>query len=201
MGGDGAGGLAMAILLVMIALVVGGFLVFYMIGRAATHKSPGKRRFLPWLLGLAGLGLGYLAIFPIFFESTWAPPPTIRFIVPAGFNQPSVILLEDPSSSNELMWTGSTLPFFGMTAEVAVPASGVLRVKSYGPAEGRADTSVAWSDRGDGASDIGGGGGPAPPGINAVSFMHFVRDQGANEPIYGGDEEAAAYIRRREAGQ
>lgn len=201
MGGDSASGLAWAILALMVALIVGGFLIFYMIGRAAGAKSPGKRRFLPWMLGLLGLGLGYLAIFPMFFESSWAPPPTIRFVVPAGFNQPSVILLEDPSSPNELPWTGSeVLPFSGVTAEVIVPASGVLRVKSYGPAEGRADTIVAWSDRSDAATDIGGGGGPAPPGINAVSFMHFVRDRDANEPIYGGDEEAAAYIKRREAG-
>jgi hypothetical protein len=131
-----------------------------------------------------------------FFESTWAPPPELRIVVPDGFAQKWVLLLEDPKTGQDIHWQGSAAPFSGLRADIAVPAGGILRVKGFGAMAGRADTRVVWSD---GAPINGAGGGPAPAGVDAVSYMAFAR--ASSDPTAMPEHlpaDLAAYVKARE---
>jgi hypothetical protein len=199
LGGDGLGGLALAFGLAMVAMLVGGLAVAYLFGRALArrwHLSPGQGRLLGVASGAAGLLIGLAVVTATFFESTWAPPPELRIVVPDGFAQNWVLLLEDPKSGQDLDWQGSTAPFSGLRADVVVPAGGIVRVKGFGAMAGRADTRVVWSD---GAPINGAGGGPAPAGIDAVSYMAFAR--ASSDPAAMPEhlpEDLAAYVKARE---
>lgn len=67
-----------------------------------------------------------------FYESSFSPPPELRLTAPAGFDAPWVVLLEDPRGRT-LVWDESALPFMTTTAELALPPSGVVRIRSFGP--------------------------------------------------------------------
>lgn len=192
MGGDGMGGLSAAILLAMLAMLAAGFLIFYLVGRKVFRGS----RPVALLLGLAGLGAGYLAVTATFFENSWSPPPLIRIETPAGYNHPNVILLVDRSAPDSLVWRGSTLPFSGQSATLQVPLGGVVRLNDIGPLAGRVDATVEWSD---GSASAGIGGGPAPTGLNAESYTIIVRTPDGAEPPYANETAMAAYIQAREA--
>lgn len=168
MGGDGMGGLALAIGIAIIAMVICGFLIFYFISRMA-----GSSKILALVLGLVGMGAGVIAVYATFYEDTWAPPPKILLDLPADFKPNSVILLEDSSSPTALAWQGVEMPFFGKSVDIQIPPSGVLRVKSFGPMAGRGDAQVIWSS---GNRSLGSGGGPAPSATKAYIYVYFLRD-------------------------
>jgi hypothetical protein len=199
-GGDGAGGLAIVIGLVMAAIVAAGLVTAVLLGRLLARRlnlSTGGTALTIVALGLAGLGAGGLIIAATFFESTFSPPPTVRFNLPAGFAHKWVILLEDPTATRELPWRGFEGPFSGVRANVEVPASGVIRLRDFGRMSGRADSVMVWSD---GSDTTGGASGPAPAGLNATSYMMFERGDKYDPPSQAPDSVTLINdVRRREA--
>lgn len=175
MNGDGSGGLSTAILLaivLIITLAVGGA-VWLARNRGATRGwSSAKRSGMTGLAILIGLVVGGGAVSATFFENSWSPPPRLELHVPPGYDQTFTILLEDPKARGTLGWTGSTLPFAGQYATIEVPASGIVRVSSFGAAAGRGDLEVIWSD---GVAAQGVGGGPAPSDARANAYILLVR--------------------------
>ena len=198
MGGDHAGGLALAILVAMVLFLLGAVALFVLVGRALTRNLAPRRRFLVvGLMTLAGVGAGWLLVMAIFYEGSWTPPPRLHRAVAPGFDGPAVILLEDPGAATAVEWRGGGLPFTAATAEVVVPPSGIVRVRSFGLMEGRADLDVIWSDR---LQGFGAGGGPGPPGTGASAYMIFERPDlpwdGASQ--FSDPAAIAAYVRERE---
>ncbi len=129
MGGDGMGALALVILLgcmLMIGLpaLLGGWLAY-------KTFAPGPARDLKAaLVAVACAGLGLLAVFATFFESTWEPSNQVVLTLPPGFSHDWIVLLEKPDAPQALQWRGVNLPFFSKTTDVAVPPSGVVVVQS-----------------------------------------------------------------------
>jgi hypothetical protein len=74
--------------------------------------------------GSVGLGAGLLALFACTDPS---PSPQLTITAPTEFAHESVVLIEDPAASQELTWVHGE-------AQLAVPKSGVARLKSLGPA-------------------------------------------------------------------
>jgi hypothetical protein len=180
MNGDGSSGLSTAILLAMVLIVtvaVGGAVWLARNRGTARGWSSAKMSGIVGLAILMGLVAGGGAVSATFFESSWSPPPQLELQVPPGYDQTFTILLEDPKASGTLDWTGSTLPFAGQSAAIEVPASGIVRVPSFGAAEGRGDLNVIWSD---GVATQGVGGGPAPLGSRANSYILLVRPGSGN---------------------
>lgn len=204
MGGDGMNGLAVAILVAMILTVAAGFGLFFL-GGWLLGGWFGLARGPRWLLGLGagalGVGVGFLAVTATFYESTWNPPPTLALAVAPGFARKWVVLLEDPSSPRELRWTGRDAPFSGRTAAVEVPPSGVVRVRSFDWLAGRGDARVVWSD---GARQSGYGGGPAPDGLRASSYIAVNRgdplETQADAPPFHDPAAFARFVAAREGG-
>ncbi len=192
--------MAAAIAVAMALIVLGGILAGVFTGRSVARRWSGINGTMAGLIfGLVGLGGGLLAVVATFYESTWSPPPQITFNTPPGFSKTWVIVLEDPAATTELVWKGWQLPFKGKTTVVAVPAHGVVRLRSLAHAGGRVDTTVVWSD---GSSSTGQGGGPAPQTTRAVSFSAYnrigqngaVSSTAAPEPPFGDSEALGAYI-------
>jgi hypothetical protein len=198
MGGDGASGLAIAIGICMILLVLGGVALFALLGRALTRKlPPTRRRLVLVLMALAGAGLGWMLVMATFYESSWAPPPRLSLATPAGFDAPFVILLEDPRAPGTVEWRDSVLPFTAATAEISVPRTGIVRVRDFGLMAGHADLGIVWPD---GTQGFGAGGGPGPPGTGARSYMIIARPGAPPSDGLEFVEPAAltAYIAQRE---
>jgi hypothetical protein len=179
-------------------LVLGGVALFALAGRALTRKlSPPRRRLVLVLMALAGAGLGWILVMATFFESSWAPPPRLSLATPAGFDAPVVILLEDPRAPTIVAWRDSALPFTAATAEIDVPSSGIVRVRSFGAMAGRADLDVIWPG---GMQGFGAGGGPGPPGTGADAYLIVERpDAPPSDGLQFSDPTAvAAYVAQRE---
>ncbi len=197
--GDGMGALAVLILGAMVLLLAGGALIGWLVGRMATRgTTPGRRRAIIGATTLIGLVAGGLAVTATFYESTWAPPPQARVAVPAGFAHEWAFVLEDPKAPTTLIWAGSNRPFAGWRTDVAMPPSGVLRVRDLGVLKGRGDAQVVWSD---GAVSTGMGGGPGPDGTGALSYVAFDRGgapDAASEPPFSDPAAFAAYLGQRE---
>ncbi len=195
--GDGEDGLAFAILAVAVAMVVAGFLLMFVLGwflGRSLHLKRGKVVLLAIASGLAGIGLGSLAVVATFFEDTWSPPPHLRIDVAKGFRPNWVILIEDPSAPSRLVWRGYNAPFHGISAEIAVPLGGVIRVRSLARVVGRGGTDVSWSD---GASAVGFASGSLPTGAQAADYVAYERQTGAasaDDSLPDGDA-LIAYIR------
>lgn len=174
----------------MAAIVAGGFLVAYLVGRAVFPRHRGRALGL----GLVGAVAGSFLVIATFFKDVWSPPPQLRIEVPAGFAHPDTILLEDARSETELDWRGLRMPFFGVSTTVSVPANGVLRVKSFGPLAGRGDIGLVWSD---GSTSRGQLSGPGPSELSASAYVIYGRD-GAGPTGIVNDEAVERYIRTRE---
>jgi hypothetical protein len=142
---DGFEGLALAIFGAMACMLV----VPALIGAALGYLA--LRRRSPWLgvaLGVVVGGLiGAVAVGFTFFEDTMRPPPQLSVDVPPGFQHEWVFFLADPTSRHAIEWEGRWTP----SARVAVPRSGVLRVRDLGRLDGDL-VEVSLSDgRTDGA--------------------------------------------------
>ncbi len=196
MGGDQGNGLALAIGIVMLLIIFGCGFLLWLIARFLTRKvSPQRRGVVTILLTLAGLGIGWLVMMATFYESSFDPPPELRLTAAPGMDARWIMLLEDPRGQ-ELRWTSSVLPFTSTTANLTVPRSGIVRLRSFGPMAGRADLTVTWSSGQSG----GAGGGPGPPGTGASSYMILPHpnemDAMVDSPYDGAA--LAAYIAERE---
>lgn len=199
MGGDGMGGMAAAIGIVMLFMLLAGFGISFWIGALfarANGWQGGQARRTAIIAGLGGLGIGFAVVTATFFESSWSPPPRLDIAVQPGFKEDWAILIEDPDAATELDWRGTGLPFTQRNARVALPANGLLRVRSFGEGAGRSDLDVRWSD---GAVYNGYAGGPAPPGIIGTSYMAVARAGPDGMPLDLPQGEAlSAEIRRRQ---
>jgi len=96
-GGDQGNGLALAILIVMVLMVLGGVALFAFAGRLLARKlAPPRRRLVMVPMALAGAGLGWLLVIWTFYQSSWSPPPRLHLATAPGFDAPVVIFLKDP---------------------------------------------------------------------------------------------------------
>jgi hypothetical protein len=168
MGGDGMGGMALAILIAMLLMLAFGFGLALLSARGIARRVGGKSGLWGLGAGLGGLALATLAITATFYESTWAPPPRLELSVPAGYAHDWTIILEDRTATRTLTWSRSALPFVQSKATLNIPASGVVRVQSLGKAGGIVNLDVRWSD-GAWYSSIGGG--RAPAGTGARTYI------------------------------
>lgn len=198
------GALAAVILGAMILILLAGFGIGFFLGRVIAGRfgwQSGKRTLAALGMGATGLCIGALIVIATFFESTWSPPPMIRFDVPPGFAPHWVILLEDRTASATIAWRGKELPFSGKSAAIRVPRSGVVRVRDLGEIAGRGDIRTHWSD---GARSIGFAGGPAPKASGATFYSAFDRDgpraARSEAPPFGDEAALAAYVAARERG-
>lgn len=200
MGGDGMGGLALAIVLAMALIVLGGALLAFLLARAAARRkgsSPAAVKKTGLLASLAGVALGSCIVAATFYESSWSPPPKLEISVPPGYAQPWTILLEDPRAPIDIVWSGAKIPFAQRHARINVPLTGLLRVQTLGEAAGRGDLEIVWSD---GAPHNGTGGGPAPAGSGARNYILLGRPlPDGSLPEAPSGESLTAEIRMRES--
>jgi hypothetical protein len=195
------GGMAALIDLVMLLMLVGGTAVFWSIGqRIARSRGLSSRR--SWIVGgfagALGAGAGSLLITAVFFRSTWSPPPTIHFVLEDAGRPDWIVLLEDPSSERTIRWTGTKMPFSGVSTTISVPRGGVVRVKVLG------DQIAPGSAQGvlpNGSVALGQAVGPAPPGSGATSYAAWGWKawERPEDDLPMGDAELAAWLRVREA--
>jgi hypothetical protein len=197
-------GLAQFIAISEIVIVLGGVLLAVLLSRILARRlgwSGAKFLLATLAFCVIGFGGGVLAVIATFYEDTWAPRPEVTFKVPPGFTQYWVILLEDRSSSVQLVWTGVEIPFFGKKTLIEVPSSGIVRLRDLNMICCR--PRVVWSDGK--ITTSGGGSGPAPESTGATHFVIFNRvDPGSSpdpERDYPPKDEAlGAYIAERERG-
>jgi hypothetical protein len=193
--GDGLGGLAAAIGLASLCMVVLPALACGALGGRALR---GRAPVAGWIGGaVIGGGLGFLAVTATFYESAWDPPLEIRFEAPPDFRHHTVFLLADPSVSTEIPWTGLDVPFSSPRAEMTLPSSGVVRVRSVDALSSHDRVAYLGGRRSYGFSSR-----PAPAELGATSLVSF-----DFEPYTGGEDgeddpsALAERIRAREAGR
>ena len=199
MGGDQGNGMALVILIVMALMVLGTAAAFALAGHLLTRRlAPRRRGLITLLMLLTGAGIGWLLVIATFYQSTLWPPPRLSVATPAGFDAPVLILLEDPRAGQMLDWHGGTLPFTAPTAAIAVPASGVVRVRSFGPIEERLHVIAIWPDGRQGL--VAGGGNTGPPGTGASAYLLIAPPDSPPDagPLSYDGPAIAAYIERRE---
>ncbi|MEM9068448.1 MAG: hypothetical protein AAGE52_08075 [Myxococcota bacterium] len=166
MSGPGSG-LAIAILLAMICMVIGPALVLGLVGYAVARgraRKNGAGGTLALTLGgvVVGVLIGGAAVLLTFFESVF--DPVVVFEVPPNFDKPEIFLLEDPSASLEFEW-GT----FGLRGSAPVPASGVVRVRTMG----KLDHGPYTVELSTGQHNWGMASFPSPPGIPGPSVRCF----------------------------
>jgi hypothetical protein len=199
-------GLAQFIAISEILIVLGGLLLGVLLSQILARRLgwSGAKLFLATLaLGVIGFGGGVLAVIATVYEDIWAPPPEVTFNVPPGFTQDWVILLEDRSSSVQLVWAGVEIPFSGKKTLIDVPSSGVVRLRDL--SELFRPTHVLWSD---GSYNSGGASGPAPKSTGATRYVAFDRCESVEqceshlpgEPPFDDDPALGTYIAARERG-
>lgn len=195
-------GLASLIFGAMAFIVVAGLLAGYFLGSILLRTFGWiGTRYAIVKIGLVALGgvAGVMGVVATFYESSWDPPPQITFVVSPGFKGNWVILLEDPASSQQLVWQGLDLPFSGKSTTLNATSNGILRFQDLGYLRGRVDIKVEWSD---GVPSVGQAGGPAPQSTGAILFSAFNRvaknEPALADPPFGQSEALAAYILARE---
>jgi hypothetical protein len=198
MGGDGMNGLAMAILVAcVLLLIVPALIVGWLIRKTSRGASPQRRAAWTFAGVAAGLIIGVLAVTATFYESTWSPPPRLMVNVPKDFKHEWIILLEVPGVTRSLTWQGYDLPFTSKRTEIDVPNSGVVSVSSLEGLAGAPFTTLSST----GHQSIGMGGGPGPKALGATMFLAFTRPDITQtttpDPAFGDDEALIAYIRAR----
>lgn len=191
--------LALAIAAASLALVAVPAVVFGSLGYVALRKRAGAAGAVGAVLGaLLGAGAGALAVTATFFESTWSPPIALRLDVPAGFRHEWVVLIADPAASADVAWGGVDAPFLSRQGRLAVPMSGVVRVRDLGVLDG-GDVEATLST---GQKQWGRAGLNAPPGVGPGRLVAFsFAPYPGREPDLGALDPAAlgALLREREA--
>lgn len=203
MGGDQGNGLALAILIVMVLMMLGTVALFAIAGRLLARKlAPPRRLLVTLLMALVGAGLGWLLVIATFYESTLWPPPRLSLALPPGFDAPVVILLEDRRAAETLEWRGGALPFTTPAAAIAVPPSGIVRVRSFGPMAEYYQFTPIWPDGRQAFAVAHGSRAPPETGANAYWIIEppdtppGAAPPGA--PQYFEPASIAAYVAQRE---
>ncbi len=200
MGGDGMGGLAVAILLASVLLLVAPAAILFFVAMALAKAN--KRR-VAIALGAAtfGLAAGVVTVAATFFESSFSPTNRLLLQISPEMKHDWVVFLEKPGAPQSLHWRGANLPFMSKSADVIVPASGVVIVNSLDNAAGGAAQAFIAS----GAYSIAQGGGPAPKGSGYTIYAMFLRpdlpvsasDTHADSPSIHEADEFAAFLKAR----
>jgi len=162
-------GLAQAIGILFLLIVLGAFLLGFLVGRILARRlgwNGAKRSLVSLGLGavVAG-GFALVVIGNVYYRDTWAPRRQVTFNAPPGFAQNWVVLLEDRrSGSVQLVWDGVEMPFFGKKTVIDVPLSGIVRVRDLsGLRNSPRGFKVLWSD---GSCNNGWGEGRSPDPSN-----------------------------------
>jgi hypothetical protein len=195
MGGDGMGGLAVAILIGSVLLFVAPAAILFFIAMALAKKS--KYR-VPIAIASATLGtaLGFVAVAATFFESSFTPSNRLVLHFSPEMKHEWIVLLEKPGATESLKWRGSNLPFMSKTAEIKVPASGVVIVDSLEGGSG--GYAQAYDTKGE--LFPGQGGGPAPRGSGYAIFVAYLRPNASTDsPLRSLNETAdfAMFLKER----
>jgi hypothetical protein len=196
-------GLAQAIGILLILIVLGGLLLGVLLGRSLARRLgwSGAKMLLATLgLGAIGVVGGVLVVIATFRQDIWAPPRQVTFNAPPGFTQDWVILLQDRRlGSTQLVWQGVEIPFVGKKTVIDVPPSGIVRVRDLSELRGPPGIRVLWSD---GSCHNGQAHGPAPRSTGATSYSAFNRVEAdcRAHPPFLDDEALGAYIALRERG-
>lgn len=141
---DGFEGLAAAILLAMICMVVVPAGVFAVLGWFATRKKNG------WVGALSGAAVGVLiggGLIAYTFYGEELTRTQLEFTVPSDFAHDWVVLMEDPASTAEITWSRDGLAPEGT---LTVPSNGVVRLRTLDGVTGEdvearlADGRPAW---------------------------------------------------------
>jgi hypothetical protein len=125
--------------------------------------------------GACGAGAALLWALHGCFEGI-SPPPQLTIHVPSGFAHDTVIFITDPTASQEVRWSRAGRVFAVQRGHIAVPQSGVVRVRTLGlidaatPEATLSDGRAAWS-RWEFSID----------GVRAASFS-FTRSGASREP-------------------
>ena len=202
-GGDGMGGLVVAILAAMVGMVgigiAAGLGLGFLIARLAGLQ---KRAKVAVVAGSVAVGLlaGNAWMAATFMESSWNPPPELHMALTPGFAAPFIVLIVDPAHGVPLDWSGGTLPMTAPRASIDVPANGIIRVFSLGEASGRGDLVPVYSD---GAYSSSLASGPAPSGIVGTQYLVLERQQPGGVPTGPAvdlptGERLVAYVKARE---
>ncbi len=201
-GGDGMGGLLVAILAAMAGMVGIGTAIGvgagFLIARLAGLQKRARVAAIA-VSTLFGLLAGNAWVAATFMESSWNPPPELHMALVPGFAAPFVVVIVDPARGVPLIWSGGKLPMTVARASISLPASGIVRVRSLGEAEGRGDLVPVYSD---GATSSSLAGGPAPPGLGGTHYLVLERRQSGDVPagpsvdLPAGDA-LLAYIKSR----
>jgi hypothetical protein len=170
MGGDGMGGLAVAILIASVLLFVVPAAILFLIAMALAKKS--KYR-VPIAIASATLGtvLGFVAVAATFFESSFSPSNRLVLHLSPETKHEWIVLLEKPGATESLKWRGANLPFMSKTAEINVPANGVVIVDSLEGAGGGYAQAYNVKDE----LFPGQGGGPTPRAAGYTTYLAFQR--------------------------
>jgi hypothetical protein len=83
-----------------------------------------------------GTALGFVAVAATFFESSFSPSNRLVLHLSPEMKHEWIVLLEKPGATESLKWRGANLPFMSKTADINVPASGVVIVDSLDSAGG-----------------------------------------------------------------
>lgn len=156
---DGFGGLAAAILIAMVLMVVvPGLVLGGLAHRVWRHAA------VTGVAVVLGAGGGAIAVAATFYGET-ITRPTLQLEAPAGYEHEWVILLEDPTVDRRLDWSGGLAP----TASLRIPAGGVIRVAAL-PDPFRGDTDVVLSG---GPHNTGLVARPVPAELRATRMLAF----------------------------
>ena len=185
-------GLALAIAAASLCMLLVPGLLGATLGYFALRK---RARWVGVVIGFViGIGLGGLAVAATFFESTFSPPDELSIDAP-GLRHETVIFVEDAHAPSAVEWTGSRLPFSSRIGHVAVPASGVLRVRSVdwiGGREVRARLVTGMAEQSLSVRDV--------PPLGRVVVFGFAPYPGTEaDPAVLDPPSLLALIREREA--
>jgi hypothetical protein len=197
-GGDGMGGLVIAIMFAAVLMVVacaaaGFFVVAILTKQRASHI---QRAWLQIVGATVGALLGGLLVIATFAENMWSPPDELTLRLPLNFAHSSVYLIEDRSAVATLHWQGTNaIPFMQRTSTFEVPASGVIRVVSLGMGETIRLPRTRFSN---GEESTGSFSRPAPKEIGSGLMLGFSRPNSGNDFFSGDDALLVGEIRKRE---
>lgn len=156
---DGFGGLAAAILVAMVLMVLVPALVL-----GGLAQRVWKHAAITGAAVVLGAGGGAIAVAATFYGEA-ITRPTLTLEAPTEFEHEWVVLLEDPTVDRRLEWRGALAP----SASLRIPPGGVVRVAEL-PDPFRGDIDVVLSG---GVHNNGLLARPAPPELRATRMVAF----------------------------